>query len=44
MMKKNIVRAACASVVAMLGVQASASAAVLSVGPGRQTVRRDRGG
>lgn len=35
MMKKPVLRAACATAVAMLGVQTSASAAILSVGPGK---------
>ncbi|WP_229423344.1 hypothetical protein [Massilia frigida] len=35
MVKKNILRAACGSAVAVLGMQGVASAAILSVGPGK---------
>jgi hypothetical protein len=39
MLTKNMVRAACVSAVAMMGVQASASAAVLTVGAGKTYAR-----
>ncbi|WP_229413447.1 hypothetical protein [Massilia violaceinigra] len=39
MLTKHMVRAACVSAVAMMGVQANASAAVLKVGPGQTYAR-----